>query len=314
VLPNSISDNFLPFARPDYVEGMLIGDDLDSLLSAAYLQQHFGWPIDGIYCQYTHLWHTAPWPVFREKLLSGRLVAVDLDICHPCVPNIGHHIVALNAGTPPAAHSLNPNTLLGRTAAQNFKQKYPLATIHLLRWLLETERPVAWRREAELLTWLADSAFVNAQHYRANVKDWVTQHLPLPAFLAWLPTLQTLDFELELRDNVLKPLLACPLARPGARARTYSRHLGLSGFQCQWQHPARQQPELEQLTHLLADLSGWQRLLLPRHWAGVRSGVRHETGVAALPNDFADWLSREAVFSCAFTFRDRLNYTTGLPG
>ena len=301
---------FLPFARPDYVEGMVIGDDLDSLLSAMYLHQKFSWPVVGVYCQYTRLWHSDTVHIFREKLLAGKLFAVDLDIYHAAVPSLGHHIISLknDDDLPGHTHSLNPNALRGFSIQQHFRRKYPLATIHFLLWLFEEKN---LSPEAELLVWLADSTFVNAQHYCENVEEWSAHFLSLLSFSKILPTLQTVDFEQNLKEKILRRMAGNPLCRP-SRSSYKSKHLGLNGFQCQFENPNTQNAALQSLLDLLADLSGWTRLPFPQQFAGFLEGKRREMQVseiiaAGLP--FGEWLEREGVFSYAFTFKDRLNCT-----
>lgn len=300
---------FLPFARPDYVEGMVIGDDLDSLLSAMYLYQRFGWPVVGVYCQYTRLWHAGDATDFREKLLAGKLFAVDLDIYHAAIPSLGHHIIACASDDelPGHTHSLNPNALRGFSIRQEFRRKYPLATIHLLLWLFEEKN---LERAAEGLVWLADSTFVNAQHYRDNVEEWVTRFFQWPMLERMLPSLQTLEFEQYMEKAILSRMADNPLCIPG-RSKYKSKHLGLNGFQCQFD-PQGQQAALQSLLTLLADLSGWARLPLPARWGGCWQGERREVAVAdvvasGLP--FGEWLEQAGVFSYAFTFKDRLNCT-----
>lgn len=301
-----IKNTFLPFACPEYVAGMLIGDDLDSLLSAMYLHRLFGWPVVAVYCRYTQLWYNGSDKDFIHLLHSGRLIAVDLDINHAAVPSLGHHIIAWGNSDvlPGHTHTLNPNSLRGLCATEGFKQKYPLATIHLLRWLWETASECPG---AEWLTWLADSAFINAQRYDANVKEWVRQYLSLPAFLEVLPALQSLEFETDIQQNVLAPLSVNPLARK--RASSYrSRHLGINGFQCQFEHPVRQNRHIQELLDTLARISGWPRLPFPVSFDHFIKGNRREITVM---NDFSldDWLDQNDVFSYAFTFRNRMNYT-----
>jgi hypothetical protein len=305
---------FLPFARPDYVEGMLIGDDLDSLLSAMFLHQRFGWPVVGVYCQYQRLWHCLAPDVFREKLCSGRLVAVDLDIYHPNVPSIGHHILTLepDADLPGHSHSLNPNLLRGFSVAQGYRRKYPLATVHLLHWLLGEKTP---GEGAALLCWLADSAFINAQRYRANVEEWAGGYLHTADFGYRVPDFQTIDFEELLQKNILSVLLRNPLCRAG-RGPCRSRHLGLGGYQCQFADPNRENALLQDLLERLSELSGWPVLPFPTVLPHCIAGQRREMAVAALRRhaqpDFAAWLEAQEVFSYAFTFADRLNYTNGM--
>ncbi len=301
---------FLPFARPDYVEGMLLGDDLDSLLSAMYLQQKFGWPVAGVYCQYTRLWPVQERLAFREKLLAGKIFAVDLDIYNVAVPSLGHHIVYLNTedNLPGHSHTLNPNILRGFTIHRHFRRKYPLATIHFLLWLFDEK---GLSPEAEMVVWLADSAFVNAQHYRENVEEWVNAYFRFPPFAALLPALHTRAFEEQLQATVLEPLSGNPLCHPG-RSNYKSVHLGLNGFQCQFDNPNTQNEPLQALLDRLSTLTGWLRLDFPRHFEGFWQGKRKEARWEdVLPGGlaFGDWLEQQGVFSYAFTFKDRLNWT-----
>jgi hypothetical protein len=305
-----IRSAFLPFARPDYVEGMVIGDDLDSLLSAMYLQQKFGWPVAGVYCQYTRLWHVDSKDDFLKKLLAGKLFAVDLDIYHTAIPSLGHHIISLNVSDelPGHSHSLNPNALRGFSVGQHFKRKYPLATIHFLLWLFEEKN---LSPAAEMLVWLADSAFVNAQHYRENVEEWATQFFDFLAFAQILPALQTLDFEKDLQEKILCRMAANPLCRT-SKSSYKSKNLGLNGFQCQFENPNAQNSHLQSLLNILSELSGWPRLTFPNRFEGFLEGKRKEIQVSEMLAAgllFGDWLEKEEVFSYAFTFKDRLNFT-----
>lgn len=298
---------FLPFARPDYVEGMVLGDDLDSLLSGMYLHQKYGWPIAGVYCGYSQLWHPKGTGGLREKLFAGKLFAVDLDIYHAAVPSLGHHIISLESGDelPGHSHSLNPNALRSFSIRQDFKRKYPLATIHFLLWLFGEKQ---LSPEAELLVWLADSTYINAQQYRSNVEEWVTRFLNHPPFVEMLPQLQTAEFEHQLKEKILNRMAANPLCRPG-HSRNKSVHLGLNGFQCQFENPNAQNGALQSLLDLLSTLSGWKRLPFPVRLESDIQGVRKEIPVADIRSPLGEWLEQKGVFSYAFTYKDRLNYT-----
>lgn len=305
---DQIRSAFLPFARPDYVEGMVIGDDLDSLLSAMYLQQKFGWPVEGIYCQYSRLWHSDSAKNFQEKLLAGKLFAVDLDIYHATIPSLGHHIISLNVNDelPGHTHSLNPNALRGFSIQQHFRRKYPLATIHFLLWLFEEKN---LSPEAEMLVWLVDSAFVNAQHYRENVEEWATRFFDFPAFEKILPALQTIDFEKDLREKILLRMAANPLCHP-SKSSYKSKHLGLNGFQCQFENPNTQNSNLQSLLSILSELSGWPQLIFPSHFEAFKEGKRKEIQISEALLPFGEWLENRQVFSYAFTFKEKLNFTS----
>ncbi|HND89283.1 MAG TPA: hypothetical protein PK971_13190, partial [Saprospiraceae bacterium] len=285
------------------------------LLSALYLHRRYGWPVVAAYCQYTRLWHLGERAEFLRLMDSGRLCAVDLDLYSPTLPNIGHHILRLgddDGELPGLTHSLNPNTLRGLSVQRGFRSKYPLATIHLLLWLFE-EKPLS--PAAEHLVWLADSTYINAQHYTQNVTDWVQHFLRRSDFEQILPQLQTLEFEENMRAGLLTRLSANPLCRPSP-SKYRSRHLGLKGYQCQWQHPLHDGPALLHLLRVLSDITGWplpaMPLLDPKAGIGLIEGRRQEIQVSELVASglpFGEWLEREQVFSYAFTYRDRLNCT-----
>lgn len=304
-----LHDTFFPFARPDYIEGMIIGNDLDSLLSAGYLHQRFGWPVAGVYCGYNTLWYTGSAEDFQKKLFAGKLLAVDLDICHGTVPSLGHHIIQLDAAEelPGHTHTLNPNVLAGRSVNRDFRWKYPLATIHLLLWLFDDD---ALAHRAAPLVWLADSAFINAQHYSENVTGWVQQLLPLPAFEAVLPALQTAVFEQDLQKKLLIPLAQNTLCKPVPASNYRSKHLGINGFQAQFDRP--DDPRIRDLLVRLHQLADWPLLPFPDRFDGSIRGKRFSATVSDVQSTglpFDAWLEQHNVFSYAFVFRDRINYT-----
>lgn len=49
---------FEPFVHPHEIDGIVIGNDLDSLLSACLLKEIFGWDVVGIY-DYSTIWYSA---------------------------------------------------------------------------------------------------------------------------------------------------------------------------------------------------------------------------------------------------------------
>jgi hypothetical protein len=63
---------------------MIIGNDIDALLSAQFLHHALGWSIAGFY-NYTTLYHD---PAIEPR----ECVWVDLDIYDPACCSIGHHI------------------------------------------------------------------------------------------------------------------------------------------------------------------------------------------------------------------------------
>ena len=86
---------------------MIIGNDLDALLSAQFLQHTLGWSIAGFY-NYTTL--------YVDPAIDPReCVWVDLDIHDPACCSIGHHILRPTPTDRIPGHrsSVNPNLLRG---------------------------------------------------------------------------------------------------------------------------------------------------------------------------------------------------------
>ena len=156
---------------------MIIGNDIDALLSAQFLQHTLGWSIAGFY-NYTTL--------YVDPAIDPRdCVWVDLDIHDPACCSIGHHILRPTPTDRIPGHrsSVNPNLLRGIDQT-DFTHKYPLGTIHFLLWLHDVR--VRNKRACTLLLWLADSTWINAQRYRANVREWLTNWITVPGTAGYL--------------------------------------------------------------------------------------------------------------------------------
>ncbi len=298
----------VPHAEP---ETLIIGDDLDAALSAAlYLHTHPRAQLVGLYRGYERIVCAAdiPW----EQALGA--VWLDLDIYDARCRSLGHHIVRLAAGDrlPGFASSCNLNEHYGRSVTQNFRQKYPLGTVHFLMWLYGVEIPA--RRDADLLLWLADSTYINGQtgRFRENVGAWLRGYFPLPSLLQTFAAIDTLPFEERMRD--FQARLSTQGFVPGA-GQARSRHLGLSGFQCQPVPEENPVLAMRKLLIYIANITGWRFNLRQieafRPPLQERVGTRRRLAVAALPSGGLDaFLARAQVFSYVFTHRDKLNYTT----
>ena len=306
-----------PWLAPNDEPALIImGDDLDAALSAAlFLHTHPRARLAGIYHQYTrvHFAGALSW----EQLLEG--LWLDLDIYHPQVRSLGHHITRLDPreALPGFARSCNPNALAG-VGRQHFRHKYPLGTVHFLMWLYALELPA--RPHAEMLIWLADSAYINGQTqifkngapragFRWNVADWLRDALPLPALQHGFEALDTPAFEQRMAT------LQQRMAQRGfvqGTGQVASRHLQLSGYQCQPQGALA--PYVRNLLAFVAQHTGWmtrpEQLALLGGSLSVREGRRERTDLAAVQRvGLARFLEARRVFSYVFDFSQRINYT-----
>jgi hypothetical protein len=223
---------------------MVIGDDLDALLSALVLHHVLGWNVVGLYQEYTTIWYQGSASALRDA------VWVDLDISQPTIRSIGHHILYDRPGQDESSHSLNLNLnrlrgvvgAMGRCTTKGegcgcgsstFRHKYPLGTAHFLLWLYEVQTPdIEW---LDALWWHADSTWINGQShkYAPNVKDWVQNYVSTPTLLRRLDQIDSRSFEQSVAGQVI-PFFQ-KFGFQHGRAQTSSRHLDINDWQCQFQ-------------------------------------------------------------------------------
>ena len=302
---------FGPFVHPQNYEGMIVGNDLDSILSACFLKGKFGWDIVGTY-DYKTLWFPNGRKDFLDGIEQNRFIAIDLDIYHPNLFSLGHHILEHTERDrlPGHARTLNPNFIRGINVS-NFRRKYPLGTIHFLLWLFEIE---SLSRECELTVWLADSSFINGQSHKfgRNVAEWIENYLDLSLFKHAVGEIDTLDFEKELSQTILAPLRKLELGQSSGQVA--SRHLKLSGYQCQWADPNRQRRQIHDLFEVVSKLTGWPTPGIPSRFDCIE-GQRAKIPLSNVLKRFGsldDFLEQEKVFSYVFPYQDSINYTTGI--
>ena len=302
---------FEPFAKPASTHGMVIGNDLDSLLSACFLKSLFGWDVIATY-DYKTLWYSAAEKDFTARFSNGEYVAIDLDIYHPQIFSLGHHILENDSSDVLAGHarSLNPNFIRGINVS-NFTRKYPLGTIHFLIWLFnQTDLP----RPAKFLMWLADSAFINAQshRFRENVVEWVKDYFKSEYLLAMTERVDLIGFEESLQKEIFPALKNNRLVSESGQVK--SRHLHLGGYQCQWSDPNGERESIVDLFQIISSLTGWTAPILPNQFLKL-DGKRQNILTEEIKQRFGsldNFLSDEHVFSYVFPFREAVNYTNGI--
>ncbi len=306
---------------------LVIGDDLDAALSAAlYLHAHPHAKIIGVYAKYTTVYYSAAhtW----DDVLNA--VWLDLDIYHPQCKSLGHHIVRVQPrqALPGFDNSLNLNDLFGKSLQRKFDEKYPLGTIHFLMWLYGQEIPA--RADADLLLWLADSAYINAQArayrkrwrdgkaewearagFKWNVKSWLYGAIQAPSLQRTFELVDTRAFEERMRAFQLE---MAAHGFPQGDGQVASSLLKLFGYQCQLSDDVR--ADLLRLLEFVATRTGWT--FAPAQVAALQD-LRRKTGERAreklehiAPNEFVEFLETRRVFSYVFTHFDIINYTTAL--
>jgi hypothetical protein len=300
-----------PWLAPhDQPQTVMMGDDLDAALSTAlYLHLHPAATVVGVYHSYTHIAHGPglDW----ERVCNS--VWLDLDIYHPACRSLGHHIVRLRSTDRLVGfdNSCNLNLLVNRDHRQ-FRQKYPLGTVHFLMYLYSLDIPPA--DNADLLVWLADSSYINGQSHRYdwNVRDWLQQHIPVPSLVESFSRIDTPGFE-QAMGAFQQTMDEYGFRRGTGQVR--SHHLRLSGYQCQPRGEIG--PHMHRLLHFVTDITGWR--FAPEQtegidtWAVQRTGQRRVAQVADFRVQGLDgFLTENRVFSFVFPNNGSINYTTGI--
>lgn len=307
--PARLRSAFRPFAQPETIQAIVLGNDLDSVISGCLLHAVFGWPIAGFYDLETAWvdaernpsdWVQAPW------------LAVDLDICQEAIPSVGHHILTLDPDEELPGHemTLNPNLIRG-ISMQTFGSKYPLSTAHFLMHALGIPPS---SEDSRLLIWLADSAYVNGQShmFRANVKDWALNCLRDSWMVEDLDRIDTQGFEDGLQSRVLDRLMATDVPPGRGQPRCESRHNRLCGYQFRWVDPESQYDQICNLFGVVAEITGWPAPQIPKRYVRQRGERIRATVGNVADRRLASFLAREDVFSYAFPSRGSINYTTGV--
>lgn len=290
---------------------LIIGDDIDSLLSAA-LWNHVSnrdWKIIGIYHKYETLYFAAG---YREEL--QRAIWLDLDIAEENILSIGHHITRLNNNdrNPGLRKGFNLNER--RTISlQNFKRKYPLGTIHFLMYLFDMEIPPG--KFANQMIISADSTWINGQKHRfsKNMKDWLLNTIRLKTLYKIFQKLDTPEFEVEMKSyfDYLKSNNI-----PQGTGQVKSLHQQLFGFQCQFN--PENSDMLNRLFSLINEITGWD---IPKYFPFSKSnslrGSRFynqeiKKSIIDQYGNLDEFLKRKNIFSYVFPNNGKLNYTEGI--
>jgi len=276
---------------------MVISTDADGLLSAAFLHHHLGWKVAGYYDS------EILWLSTLTDSQAKQLVWIDLDVCNPACPALGHHLLTLTADVPSALnHICNPNLLAG-IGRDTYTSKYPFSTIIFLLWLHE----IALRRDllARLLVLHADSSWSNYQQYRDNCRSW-QQRLPGYDWNWLFRQVDSDDFN-KLITAQLYPLLERLGAIPG-QALTGSPSPESIGGQLRF-NPDWDEDIILGLYGLAGTYLKWSPPAVPeitRRLAGDRRTAKLNPGSA---KDFIDDLLDSDVFSYAIVNRDTINFT-----
>jgi hypothetical protein len=283
-------------------QNMIIGDDIDSIMSACFLHHFLNWKIKGFYVGYSKLFIEEGFDNWKECIF------VDLDISQNEIKSIGHHILQINENDKIEEighkNSLNPNLIRGITM-KNFAVKYPLGTIHFLMWL--HNKKIEINNEIKNISWVPDSSWINCQNFRTNVSNWI-EFLKLDNLKQTFEQTDKQEFEKIMQEKIYPEIEKTGFEK--GKGQVKSKHLSLKGYQCQFDDPINEKDKINKLIELICNIFEWNKPQLPKDYQ-ILEGKRtsHSIPYECYKNGLMDFIKDKNMFSYVIPNYRMINYT-----
>jgi hypothetical protein len=149
----------------------ILSPDSDGLLCGLFMSHYLGWEIVGFY--------DGKVCVLKEGVSAydEDVCFLDIEIYRTGVKSMGHHMLSVYNSAKPTdwdikfKNCIQPNLLRGFDK-NNFRLKYPLATIHLLIGILESEIDIKVEESAIFPLIFVDGTYNVMFSYPENVLKW----------------------------------------------------------------------------------------------------------------------------------------------
>ena len=148
----------------------ILSPDTDGLLCGLLMSSHFGWQIRGFY--------DGKILILKKGIKPRNCVFLDMEIFRKGVRSVGQHMVMFDKEKPPAGWEnfddcISANNLRNFDFKNDFKEKYPFGTIHLLLSLLSEKHKLEIPKTAICPLLYADGTFKNQFNYPENCISWL---------------------------------------------------------------------------------------------------------------------------------------------
>lgn len=150
----------------------VLSPDSDGLLCGLFMSKYLGWKIIGFY--------DGKVAVINKKFLDKNPIFLDMEIFRKEVRSMGHHMLAVNKKHLPESwdnfeNCIQPNNLRNYDGKNNFRLKYPLATIHMLVGIVSTKLKNIEVPESSIPPlFFTDGVFNVLFSYPENVLNWLS--------------------------------------------------------------------------------------------------------------------------------------------
>ncbi|KKS35068.1 MAG: hypothetical protein UU95_C0005G0031 [Parcubacteria group bacterium GW2011_GWC2_42_12] len=151
-------------------QNCILSPDSDGLLCGLFMSAYLNWRIKGFYDGKVML---------LDKDVSAKdCVFLDMEVFRKDIKSVGHHMVQFNKRKKPAnwdnyKNCIQPNNLRDYDGYNNFRLKYPLATIHFLIGILGSKIKFKIPETAIRALFFTDGTFNVLFKYPENVLNWL---------------------------------------------------------------------------------------------------------------------------------------------
>ena len=285
---------------------LVIGDDLDSYLSASlFIKHNPNTKIIGFYEEYNKL--------YLHKNFNGVLdktLWIDLDIYNSNCISLGHHILRHSKND--TLHGLDNSFNLNEDRGvffESFNRKCPISTIQFLFDLYEES--YKYHSIKEHLIWLADSVYINAQKYRDNVQEWMLNYFNNPYLLHTFNETNTIEFEIRMA-NLFKRFENIGISCENYKYET--SHLKLGGYQFRYKFNSDRN-KIKRIASIIKKYTGYPNfyncIINGGNDFWLLQGVRNSKSLNIYPPlNLIPFLDSNKVFSYVFPNKNSINYTS----
>jgi hypothetical protein len=149
----------------------VLSPDSDGLLCGLFMSNYLNWKIVGFY--------DGKVSVINSKFVNKNPIFLDIEIFRKEIRSMGHHMLLLNKKHKPNEwtnfdNCLQPNNLRNYDGKNNFRLKYPLASIHFLVSVVAYKyREIKIPESAIPPLFFTDGVFNILFSYPENVLNWL---------------------------------------------------------------------------------------------------------------------------------------------
>ena len=148
----------------------ILSPDSDGLLCGLFMSHHLNWKIRGFY--------DGKVLIFDEGIDPRKCVFLDMEILRSGVRSVGQHMLMYDKKDLPKkwndfSQCISANNLRDFDFKNDFKEKYPLGTIHLLAAIVGQNKKVIIKKNAVSSLLYTDGTFKNQFNYPENCLKWL---------------------------------------------------------------------------------------------------------------------------------------------